>query len=263
MMFSFSHKENRKTKVPTPCMAFDALKLAVLAWVQDATHPQRLLLVSDSLLVQRLAEELSPLENFTTLNGDEAPATRKQRTRLWLNSPSMKLVLSEQEAWRLWKTHPLAEALQWVIPPFKATPIKTICKPLSFQIFPLMPQLMKRHLTTNPSHRLIWIVDGLPAYERPQVEAFANAKTAWQEEMTLSRLHPLEDALATGEVTVLCVDIHSLQALRLPTHGVEGQTLRYHAVYESKHPCQPWQDVASMLPWASFTRHPHEWWRWL
>ena len=262
-MSLFSHKEKRKTKDPVPCMAFNGLKRAVETWVQDSTHPQRLLVVSDSLLVQRLQDELSPLEHFTSLSGDEAPATRKQRTRLWLSSSTMKLVVSQQEAKRLWKVHPEAEGLLWEMPSLKKTAMKSICKPMPFQILPLLPQLIKSHLEANPCHRLIWIVDGVPIYERPQMGAFSHAQTAWQNDMTLKQLYPLENGLVTGEITVLCVDIHSLQALRLPTCNEIGKPLVYHAVYESKHPCKAWQELAGIHPWGSFIRHPHEWWRWL
>jgi len=261
-MSLFSHKENRKTKPQSPCVTLDALKPLLGTWVQDATQTKRLLVVSDSLLVQRLAEEYPSLADLTTLSGDEAPATRKQRTRLWLNSPRLKLVASFKEARRLLKTHPEAEGLAWVMPSSEKPSINTACKPMPFQILPLMPRLIKTHLKSNPTHRLIWILDGVRHHERPQVGGISHVQTAWQDEMTLSQLHTLEDALATGEFTVLCVDIHSLQALSLPTCDGEGKPLHYHAVYESKHPCQSWQDVAGMHPWASFTRHPHEWWRW-
>ncbi len=260
-MSLFSHKEKPKTKVPLPCLAFETLLPIVRAWVQDATQAQRLLVVSDSLVVQRLAEELSPLADLFTLSGDEAPATRKQRTRLWLNSPRTKLVLSEQEARRLLKTHPEAEGLTWEMPSSEKPSIKTTCKPMPFQILPLMPRLIKRYLEPNPTHRLIWIVDGVRHDERPQVGGVSHAQTAWQQQLTLHQLYRYEDALASGEVTVLCVDIHSLQALRLPTCDVAGEALQYHAVYESKHPCRAWQDLAGILSWASFTRHPQEWWR--
>ncbi len=261
-MTLFSHKEKPKTKVPFPCVAFETLMPLVSDWVQDATHPQRLLVVSDSLVVQRLAEECPSLADLITLSGDEAPATRKQRTRLWLNSPRTKLVVSSKEARRLVKGHPEVEGLAWGLPLVKKDSIKSVCQPMPFQVLPLMRRLMKRYLEPNPTHRLIWIVDGLRHDERPQVGGVPQAQTAWQETMTLAQLHTLEDALAIGEVTVLCVDSHSLQALRLPTCDVAGRALHYHAVYESKHPCRAWQDLAGILSWASFTRHPHEWWRW-
>lgn len=261
-MSLFSHKEKHKTKTQSPCVTLDALTPLLRTWVQDATQTQRLLVVSDSLLVQRLAEEFPSLADLITLSGDEAPATRKQRIRAWLNSPRTKLVASLAEARRLLKTHPEAEGLAWGMPPVDKALGKTTCLPLPFQILPLMPRLIKRYVERNPTHRLIWIVDGVRHYERPQVGGISHAQTAWQNEMTLARLHALEDTLASGEITVLCVDLHSLQALRLPTCDKNGRPLHFHAVYESKHPCQSWQDVAGMLAWASFTRHPHEWWRW-
>ncbi len=261
-MSLFSHKENRKTKMQSPCVALDALTPLLGTWVEDVTQTQRLLVVSDSLLVQRLAEECSSLTDLITLSGDEAPATRKQRTRLWLNSPRTKLVVSSKEARRLAKEHPEAEGLAWEMPSSEKPSIKTTCQPMPFQILPLMPRLIKRYLEPNPTHRLIWIVDGVRHHERPQVGGVLHAQTAWQEQLTLHQLYRYEDALATGEVTLLCVDIHSLQALRLPTCDVAGEALQYHAVYESKRPCRAWQDLAGMRTWASFTRHPHEWWRW-
>jgi hypothetical protein len=262
MITPFSHKETHNTKRPLPCVGFDALSQAMDAWVQDLTHPKRLLVVSDSLVVQRLAEEGQSQSEWTSLSGNESPATRKQRTRLWLQSPTMKLILSPPEARRLFKAHPEAKSLTWDFSPLSHGPLQSKCTPLLFLFTPLLLQLKKRLLKGDPTLRVIWIVDGLPPHERPHVESLPEAQTAWQDAMTLEQLHALEKAFQIGTVRLLCVDVYSLQALRLPTQTVDGQTLRVHALYESKHPCRRWPEVAGLFAWASFTRHPHEWWRW-
>jgi|GEM_PF-4179231 len=250
---------------------------SLLAWLEHK-RPE-LVVLPDTLHVIRCLKELTD-KGFCGITGDEAPAVRR---RLWEARQDAPFLINQLDTRRFVSKDPdaFAHALVWndkqyCLPALwprlieqsrsphtqESLEARTISQPL--MLVGLADQLAidLRHASTA-SH-VIWIMEGVARHQRTSTirhlqGCFKDRElhALFQDHSTLAQCLRAENALTQEHPQVILCDLTVARALDF-THA-----LPLHAIYERKHAehIAPWWQAMHLHQWASFTYHPHEWWR--
>lgn len=259
---SFFHQDDLIKSVPFKG-GFVALSDLVHQWWEEKASPFRLMVLSDSLMVQRLLYE-SPF--LVGLTGNEPPAGRKRQLHAWQENPHHKGLIRQADLAWMRQTHP--DLLQSI---GQATPCTTLDKEIAQQIrIRPLPFQWKHPLCLAPQVEgqstvwqvLVYVLGNIPPYQRPQWTVRDRQAVLFQENATLESLFKVEDEIRQERLTYLLCDTTILNTLRLPVSTKQGKAIQYDVCYESTKGSMAWQAVAHSLNWHRVTHHPHEWWRW-
>lgn len=290
----FSHKTDlRNTCVPATSRGS---LLQLIDWVKtwmmlNATAPveeaqYRIGVVPDALVAQQLKQALPEL---CVVTGDEAPGQRKRILNQCSRPNGACVVISRREAQVWLRQHPENALLMWVWgaglqrllndtrlavllqqPAHCATvrESKVYRFPRVVYWGSSIPKAVMETLGTG-QHRIMWVMHGLRQREQTSVLTEAAALfpgkraslTLLQHCIGLNDLINASIFLTNPKARVLCCDATSLSALFFPRHDMEGNTLHYHLVLESRYTLTGTlnQDITNAHTWDSIRHYVHGW----